>query len=152
MTLSEKKMDEFLRRARQAVLLMKALEHSQELDRKLLQLLKKIEKSGNYQNQETQKIQNYQDFQKFKQQELLKLAQIRQEISDRIAQIPDLELRAILERKYLACQTMAQIAEAMYYDLRTIQRKYKKALDLLENSENFQNPHIRNTNFSESVL
>ncbi|MDE5769793.1 MAG: hypothetical protein K2H82_10455 [Oscillospiraceae bacterium] len=149
MTVSEKKMDEFLRRARQAELLMKALEHSQELDRKLLQLL---EKSGNHQKQESEKIQNYQDFQKFKQQELLKLARTRQEISDKIAQIPDLELRAILERKYLACQTMAQIAEAMHFDLRTIQRKHKKALDFLENSENFQNSHIRNTNFSESVL
>ena len=125
------------------------VQHSQELDRKLLQLL---EKSGNHQKQESEKIQNYQDFQKFKQQELLKLARTRQEISDKIAQIPDLELRAILERKYLACQTMAQIAEAMHFDLRTIQRKHKKALDFLENSENFQNSHIRNTNFSESVL
>ncbi|MDE7121459.1 MAG: hypothetical protein K2O42_04790 [Oscillospiraceae bacterium] len=122
MTSSQKKMDLFLKRARQAEVLMKAIESSQELDQKLLRLLKK---SGD--------SQNFQDFQDFKQQELEKLARTRQEISDNIAQVPDLELRAILERKYLACQTMAQIAEAMHFDLRTIQRKHKKALDFLKN-------------------
>ncbi|MDE6730771.1 MAG: hypothetical protein K2J71_08370 [Oscillospiraceae bacterium] len=122
MTSSQKKMDLFLKRARQAELLMKAIESSQELDRKLLRLLKK---SSNY--------QDFQNFQDFKKQELEKLARTRQEISDHIAQVPDLELRAILERKYLACQTMAQIAEAMHFDLRTVQRKHKKALDFLKN-------------------
>ena len=61
--------------------------------------------------------------------QLMLLAEIREEIRNVIQQIPDAEIRCIFLRKYLAYETNEQIAEAMYYDIRTIQRKHKKALE-----------------------
>ena len=60
---------------------------------------------------------------------LTALAQIREEIRCSIEQVQNPEFRCLLLRKYLAYETNEQIAEAMHYDIRTIQRKHKKALD-----------------------
>ena len=57
------------------------------------------------------------------------LAGIREEIRQVILTIPDSSVQAIYFRKYLAFQTNEQIAEAMFYDVRTVQRKHKSALD-----------------------
>jgi len=63
--------------------------------------------------------------------ELIQLAGIREEIRQVILTIPDEVIRNIFLRKYLAYETNDQIAEAMFYDCRTIQRKHKKGLDML---------------------
>lgn len=156
MTQEQEKTVQLLRSARQAQLLLQSLECSLESDKKLLKLLELLKKSGadlsSGVHQNSGISPDDPTFQERRQRELLTLLRIRQEISDGIAQVPDPELRAILERRYLACQTMNQIAEAMHFDLRTIQRKHKKALEFLKNSGIFQNLHIRNANFSESVL
>jgi hypothetical protein len=54
---------------------------------------------------------------------------IREEITQAIAAVEDYDMQAILVRHYLAYETFELIAEKMHYDLRTIQRKHKRALD-----------------------
>ena len=53
------------------------------------------------------------------------------EIDNAIQQIDDDVSQAILKRRYLAFETMEQIAENMNYDKSTVQRKHKKSLDKL---------------------
>lgn len=65
------------------------------------------------------------------QHQMLSLLAVQEEIRSQIDSLPDLQLQAILIRRYLNDQTMEQIAESMFYDLRTIQRKHKQALDFL---------------------
>ena len=60
------------------------------------------------------------------------LIQIQEEIADKIMQIDDNELQAVLVYRYLNCMTFEQIAEKMHYSLITIRRKHKSALDKLE--------------------
>jgi len=57
------------------------------------------------------------------------LIQIQEEIADKIMEIDDNELQAVLVYRYLGCMNFEQIAEKMNYDKRTIQRKHKAALD-----------------------
>lgn len=59
------------------------------------------------------------------------LARIRQEIYHAVSAIPDASAQAVCLRKYLAYETNEQIAESMFYDVRTVQRKHKTALDTL---------------------
>jgi len=63
--------------------------------------------------------------------EIKKLADTYIEIYNTINQISDSEAQAILRRRYLAFETMEQIAESMNYDVSTINRKHKKILDKL---------------------
>ena len=56
---------------------------------------------------------------------------IRNEIQQAIFNIPDPELQSILIYRYLNALTVAQTAECLNYDPRTIQRKHKLALDML---------------------
>jgi len=63
------------------------------------------------------------------QAQLSALTAIREEIRQMILTLSDMQEQAILLRKYLAYETNEQIAEAMFYDTRTIQRKHKQALD-----------------------
>jgi len=57
------------------------------------------------------------------------LIQIQEEIADKIMQIDDNELQAVLVYRYLNCMTFEQIAEKMNYDVRTVRRKHVKALE-----------------------
>lgn len=126
MTQSQKHIREILSSARQAQLFLDAMESSRKLDRILLKSIRESEKSQNSQDHpENPENPGQLD------QELLQIARIRQEVAGFIRQIPDLELRTILERRYLVGETMAQIAQAMNYDIRTIQRKHNKALLIL---------------------
>ena len=63
------------------------------------------------------------------QKRLRELVAIRDEITAVISKIGDYDMQAILVRHYLAYETFELIAEKMHYDLRTIQRKHKRALD-----------------------
>ena len=60
-----------------------------------------------------------------------KLAQIRKEIYHALSALPDASMQAVCLRKYLAYETNEQIAESMFYDVRTVQRKHLTALDFL---------------------
>lgn len=80
------------------------------------------------QNQETEFSSAYQET---LAQQIFSLLSVREEILRQINTIPDLLLQAILIRRYLNGETMEQIAAAMFYDVRTIQRKHKIALDSL---------------------
>ncbi len=57
------------------------------------------------------------------------LLTLREEIRNTILSLPDLQMQTILLRKYLSYETNEKIADAMFYDVRTIQRKHKQALD-----------------------
>lgn len=63
---------------------------------------------------------------------LQQMIQIQEEITQAITRIPNLELQAILIRRYLAHETFTQIAEQMHYDERTVRRKHLLALEKLE--------------------
>lgn len=62
----------------------------------------------------------------------------REKIRKAIASLENDAFREILTRKYLCGETNEQIAEEMEYDVRTVQRKAKKAYDVLELPENFK--------------
>ena len=64
-------------------------------------------------------------------QQTIQLALVREEIRSALAQIPDIPAQAICLRKYLAYETNEQIAEEMFYDVRTVQRKHKTALEFI---------------------
>ncbi len=57
------------------------------------------------------------------------LTQIRDEVTAAIVAVDDLDMQAILVRHYLLYESWEQVAEEMHYDLRTVQRKHKQALD-----------------------
>lgn len=46
-----------------------------------------------------------------------------------ISAVEEPDLYAVLSRRYISYQSMGDIAEAMHYDRKTIQRKHKAALD-----------------------
>ncbi len=60
------------------------------------------------------------------------LVKVYLEIEQKINGIEDIELRTILTMRYLAFKHMREIADSMNYDVRTIQRKHKRALDFIE--------------------
>lgn len=65
------------------------------------------------------------------QDRLCKLIAVREEIAGSIKSVDDLDMQTILVRRYLAYEKMELIAEKMHYDIRTVQRKHKAALDKL---------------------
>ncbi|MBE6876841.1 MAG: hypothetical protein E7496_09025 [Ruminococcus sp.] len=109
-------------RARNAEQQISAMQASLAYDMLLTQKLTEFEDCSKL----CRKLENAQQQRKL---QLIALAGIREEIRSVIEQIPDSETRCIFLRKYLAYETNEQIAEAMYYDVRTIQRKHKKALE-----------------------
>lgn len=60
---------------------------------------------------------------------LQELVWIREEITSAIRMVEDQDMQSILVRHYLAYETFKTIADKMHYDIRTIQRKHKKALE-----------------------
>lgn len=62
-------------------------------------------------------------------EKLRELVAVREEISDAIRQVDDMDMQAILVRHYLAYETFEQIAEKMHYSIRSIKYKHKAALD-----------------------
>ncbi len=61
--------------------------------------------------------------------EITKLADTYIEIDNAISHISDSEAQAILRRRYLAFETMEEIAEHMNYSVRNVKYKHKKALE-----------------------
>lgn len=59
------------------------------------------------------------------------LVDVRVEISDAIDSLNDYEYEAILNYRYLAYKNMQDIADLMHYDKSTVQRKHKKAIEML---------------------
>lgn len=115
----------WLRRAKDAEYLIQTLGRLQKRDTRLIQELEC------YENCDAIK-QHLMNLQEKKEKRLILLANIREEIAQAIATVPNMQLQAILTQKYLAYQTIEQIAEDMFFDRRTIQRKHKQALDLLK--------------------
>ena len=61
--------------------------------------------------------------------ELLRIMKYKDEIESAIAAIRDDELEAIMNMRYLCYMPIAEIANQMYYDRRTIHRKHLQALE-----------------------
>ncbi|MDE5564437.1 MAG: hypothetical protein K2I93_04725 [Oscillospiraceae bacterium] len=61
------------------------------------------------------------------------LTQILDEVTVAIVAVDDLDMQSILVRHYLVYESWEQVAEEMHYDLRTVQRKHKQALDRVAN-------------------
>lgn len=53
---------------------------------------------------------------------------IKGEITEAIMTVPDMELRALLNYRYLTGWSWGRIADAMHYDRATIWRKHKEAM------------------------
>jgi len=118
------KMD-WLSRARQAEHTLATLQVLHARDAQMIQQLEPYQK-------DCQKLyQRLQQTQEAIKTETIMLAEFREEVWAVISAIPDTEIRNIFLRKYLCYETNEQIAEAMFFDVRTIQRKHKKALDTL---------------------
>ena len=64
-------------------------------------------------------------------EQLEKLVQIREEITQAIEKIPDQDLQTILIWKYLKYLTFEKIADEMHYCIRSVKNKHKAALDKL---------------------
>jgi len=125
MTNEQQKKIDWLSRARLAEQTASTLEILQKQDSRIIQ---KIEP---FKEETPELFQNLQKNSSQRKEELIRLAKLREEIYQVILTIADEEIRNIFLRKYLAYETNEQIAEAMFFDVRTIQRKHKKALDLL---------------------
>ena len=63
-----------------------------------------------------------------------RLIQVRIEISNAIDSLNDCELEAILNYRYLAYKSMQDIADLMHYDKSTVQRKHKKAIEIISHA------------------
>ena len=63
-----------------------------------------------------------------------RLIDVRVEISNAIVGINDCELEAILNYRYLAYKNMQDIADLMHYDKSTVQRKHKKAIEIISHA------------------
>ena len=61
--------------------------------------------------------------------EIDKLIDARNEVSELINTLDNAEYKAILTRRYLLYQSMQEIADVMNYSGKTIQRKHKQAID-----------------------
>lgn len=59
------------------------------------------------------------------------IIEIREEITDLINAVDDADQNTILRMRYLGYLTMAEIAETMNYEIRTVQRKHKQAVSNL---------------------
>lgn len=88
-------------------------------------------KNNNVENSTENALHKLADINLSIEAEIQKLLKVYTEVDDAIKQIDDDISQSILKRRYLAFETMEQIAEGMGYERRTIQRKHKTALDKL---------------------
>lgn len=65
------------------------------------------------------------------QEEIEGLLRQEEEIRQAVGALEDAELSALLTRRFLCGQSTQETADAMHYDIRTIQRKQLRALDAL---------------------
>lgn len=124
MTATQNLKIKWLSRAESADHLIHALHTAQKQDQYLLQELEPFEDCSAI-------CQHLEELQRQIKANLISLASVREEIRSCITAVEDMQLQAVLTRRYLAYETTEQIAEAMYYDVRTIQRKHKQALDCI---------------------
>lgn len=87
--------------------------------------------SGSYANSQETIIHTICDDNIRIQKQLDELIICRAEIKEAIEGIGNAELVTIMNMRYLAYMKPYQIAEALHYDRKTIQRKHKTALDLI---------------------
>lgn len=66
------------------------------------------------------------------QERLKELMSYRTEIKNAIERLDNDELETIMNMRYLAYMKPYQIADALHYDRKTIQRKHKAALDIIK--------------------
>jgi hypothetical protein len=125
MTNEQQKKIDWFSRAEKAEQTISALQSLQKQDTLMIQAIEPFKEDCSELYQRLQETQS-----KIKE-ELIQLAGVREEIRQVILAIPDEEIRNIFLRKYLAYETNEQIADAMFYNLRTVQRKHKKWLDRL---------------------
>lgn len=124
MTELQKQKKQWLSRMKSAQQKLNALQSCLKQEEYLLQKNQMLKNCDDL-NQRIQQLQ----FQV--KQQMTSMLSIHEEIVQRIETISDMELQTILIRRHLNGETMNQIAEAMFYDVRTIQRKYLTALDIL---------------------
>ncbi len=114
----------WLSRAGQIEQRILSLRAAQKYDQYLLRELKSFEDCSSL-------LRHAEELQEEVKAQIIRLASAREDIRCVIEAIPDMEIQSIFTRKYLAYETNEQIAEALFYDVRTIQRKHKKALNLI---------------------
>lgn len=88
-------------------------------------------KNNNVENSTENALHKLADIELSIKSEIKTLLSAYSEIDEAIQKIDDDILQSILKRRYLAFETIEQIAEGMDYERRTIQRKHKIALDKL---------------------
>lgn len=125
MTTEQQYKVEWLSRAKQAEQTIFTLHTLQTRNTQLIQELETLEEDCTDLKQQVQKNQL-----EIKKQ-LVQLEKVREEVKQAILSLPDITIRNIFLRKYLAYENNNQIAEAMFYDFRTIQRKHQKGLNML---------------------
>ena len=96
-------------------------------DRKI-ESLKKLREVNEKYRDETTESQIKRDTERINI-ELTRIMKYKDEIENAIAEVKDDELEAILNMRYLCYMNVSEIADTMFYDRKTIQRKHLKALD-----------------------
>ncbi|MDE5884875.1 MAG: DUF1492 domain-containing protein [Oscillospiraceae bacterium] len=131
MTAEQNRKIRWLERARDAERKAQALEAKRQCDSHLAQRLSRYAGiSGNSSGNSTEDaLLRLIETERRAEEQLRKLAQIREEITSAIENVPDSDLQTILIWKYLKYMTFEQIADKMNYDERTIRRKHCQALD-----------------------
>ncbi|MDE5754829.1 MAG: hypothetical protein K2H89_09875 [Oscillospiraceae bacterium] len=133
MTAEQNRKIRWLERARDAERKAQALEAKRQCDSHLAQRLSRYAGiSGNSSGNSTEDaLLRLIETEHRAEEQLRKLAQIREEITSAIEKIPDLDLQTILIWKYLKYLTFEQIADKMHYCIRSVKNKHKTALDKL---------------------
>ena len=124
MTNEQQRKIDWLSSADQTEQRIRSLRAAQKRDQRLIQELQALDDCSKL-------LHHVEESQEEIKAQIIRLASVREEIRRVIENIPDMEIQSIFTRKYLAYETNEQIAEALFYDVRTVQRKHKKALDSL---------------------
>ncbi|MDE5768283.1 MAG: DUF1492 domain-containing protein [Oscillospiraceae bacterium] len=134
MTAEQNRKIRWLERAREADRKAQALEAKWQYDACLAERLSRYSGcSGNSSGNSTEDaLIRLIETERRAEEQLRKLAQIREEITFAIENVPDSDLQTILIWKYLKYMTFEHIADKMHYSLITIRRKHKDALDHIE--------------------
>lgn len=126
MTDEQKRKMEWLDRAENAEKYMNALKEQIAQDKQLADIL------SEYGNPDAVKLkQKVERGIQEQKEKMAELVNFREEIRKAIARLHDDELEAILTRRHLLYESNRIIAEQMFFDVRTIQRKHIKALNKL---------------------
>lgn len=123
----------WLERARKADQKAQALKAKRQYDNYLAERLSRYSGLGgnSFGNSTEDALIRLMETERREREQLEKLVQIREEITQAIEKIPDQDLQTILIWKYLKYLTFEQIADKMHYTVRNIQYKHKAALDKL---------------------